>query len=118
MDLELRESTDGGGLGILHLGRLWSRCLRERHGMSNGHPTTNEWALDNVIYHGLNLPIEETIRYLYQAAPTLAEFENWVLERNGGVVHENVADRITAAVLGLISGETRDESTVQPFENI
>ena len=86
--------------------------------MSNGRPIINEWALDNVIYHGLNLPIEETIRYLYQDAPTLAEFENWVLERNGGVVHKNVADRINAAVLGLISGETQDESTVQPFENI
>ena len=118
MELELQDPTDIGDLGIFHLGRLWSRCLRDRHGRSNGDALANEWALDNVIFHGLNLPIEETIQYLYQTVPSFPDFERWVLERNGGVVHKNIKDRINAAILGLISSENPNEPAGKQFPNI
>ena len=118
MHIELYEPTATSDLGVLHVSRLWSRCLRDRHGLSNGEPLKNEWALDNVIYHGLNLPIEETIQYLYQTAPTLAEFENWILARNGGAINENVRGRINAAISGLISGENIAGSGIEPVPTV
>lgn len=115
MSIELASSDVVGDLGVFHLKRLWSRCLRERSGFANGRGDENEWALDNVIYHGLNLPVEETIRFLYQDAPSFAEFETWVLERNGGAIHKNSVDRINATIGGLLTGE-RDHTASEPIE--
>src|SRR5215207_3183060 len=105
MTIDLANSDETGDLGVSHLKRLWSRCLRERFGIANTTTHAREWALDNVIYHGLNLPVEETIKFLYQYAPSFAEFENWILQRNGGVIYKNVADRINATIFALTSGE-------------
>lgn len=55
------DSLATGGLAVFHLKRLWSRCTRDKFGQSNGSHA-DEWAMDNAIYHGLNLPIEETNR--------------------------------------------------------
>ena len=118
MDIELDDSITTGDLGIFHLRRLWSRCLRDRHGMSKGNLLANEWALDNVIYHGLSLPIEETLQYLYQSEPSFSDFENWVVDRNSGVIQPEVRDRINAAILGLIAGEDTSERTVGHLQNI
>jgi ectoine hydroxylase-related dioxygenase (phytanoyl-CoA dioxygenase family) len=107
MEVELKDPRDGGELGIFHLGRLWSRCLRERYGRLNEDLFSNEWAMDNVIYHGLNLPIEDTIRHLYQDAPTFSEFEKWVMERNGGEITRETIDRINATVQSLLAGTTQ-----------
>jgi ectoine hydroxylase-related dioxygenase (phytanoyl-CoA dioxygenase family) len=112
MNIELEDSLAAGDLGIFHLKRLWSRSIRDRLGLEHGGQG-NEWALDNVIYHGLNLPIEETIRFLYQDAPTFAEFENWVRARNGSVIHQNAAERINAAITGLLSGERPITETLE-----
>lgn len=110
--LKLERSDVTGGLGVFHLKRLWSRCMLER----SGRPASDsaaEWPLDNVIYHGLNLPIEETIRFLYQDAPSFEEFERWVAGRNGGTIHQNVIERINATVAALVSGEDRGVATVE-----
>lgn len=102
-----------GDLGVFHLKRLWSRCVRERSGVASS--ASDEWALDNVIYHGLNLPIEETIQYLYCSLPMYTEFERWVVDRNGGAIHANSVDRINAAIEGLLRGDaTRGEE--EPVE--
>src|SRR5687767_5099412 len=101
MTIDLADSNATGDLGVLHLKRLWSRSLRDRSGISNGHDHAKEWALDNLIYHGLNLPIEETIQFLYQEGPSFAEFERWILGRNGGAIHKNVAERLNSTIKGL-----------------
>ena len=108
MNIELEDSSVPGGLGVLHLKRLWSRCLRERHGVTVGGRYADEWLLDNVIYHGLNLPIEETIRFLYQESPSFPDFEEWILLRNGNAIHQNTVERINAAVFGILHGEGRE----------
>jgi hypothetical protein len=116
MAIDLADSDVAGDLGVMHLKRLWSRCLRERSGIANGEQHEREWAMDNVVYHGLNLPLEETIKFLYNDAPSFRQFEEWVLHRNNGVIHKNVADRVNAAILALTSGEQthRREETVEP----
>ncbi len=107
--IDLEDSLSAGGLGVLHLKRLWSRCLRERSGLASGSDHTCEWALDNVIYHGLNLPIEETVRFLYHTGPSFPEFERWIVEKNG-VIDADTLGRINAAVTAWLSGGVTSQS--------
>lgn len=108
--IELENSTAAGELGVLHLKRLWSRCMRDRSGISNGDSHADEWALDNIIYHGLGLPIEDTLQFLYGHAPSFAEFENWILERNGGALNDALVENINSTVGRMVSGGRATES--------
>ncbi|WP_172461789.1 phytanoyl-CoA dioxygenase family protein [Dyella jiangningensis] len=49
---------------------------------------------------GLRLNVLETLRYLHHAKPSYAEFEAWVLERNGGELEEASLDRLRRALAG------------------
>ena len=103
--VDLENSLVAGALGVFHLKRLWSRCIRDRAGVSNGEPSSDEWALDNVIYHGLNLSIEETIQFVYQHNPSFKEFESWILEKNGGELNKISAENINSTIARLVTGE-------------
>ena len=104
MSIDLEDSHSIGKLPVLHLKRMWSRALRDRYGVPSSRPDPTEWTLDNVIFHGLRLPIEETIQYLYQNAPEFELFEDWVLQKNGGVIQKNTIERINATVTGVLAG--------------
>ena len=83
--------------------------MRERLGLerkTNG----GEWSLDNVIYHGLRLPIEETVGFLYNGAPTFDEFEAWVLKCNGGAISEDSISEINKAILQLTTSQAAESS--------
>ena len=108
--IDLEHSLTKGDLDVVHLKRMWCRAMRDRSGIPADAKREDEWALDNVIYHGLSLPIEETIQFLYQIAPSFAEFEKWVLERNGGTLNKNTLDRINVTIEGLLSGSSRSRS--------
>ena len=108
MDIPLEDHTTTGTLGVFHLKRFWSRCLRERLGLEKG--TGDEWNFDNVIYHGLHLPIEETVGFLYNRAPTFDEFEAWVLKCNGGAISEDSIGEINSAILKLATSHAAGTS--------
>ena len=72
-----------GSLGVMYLKRYWSQVLAKRNGAFT-EQTEQSWRLDNLLLNGLGLPIEETLRYLMHSAPSFAEFEEWVLAKNGG----------------------------------
>jgi hypothetical protein len=55
---------------------------------------------ERVTLAGLGLAVEETMEYLFQAAPSFAEFEQWVLARNGGAVSSARLERLNAAMRG------------------
>lgn len=114
---ELADSMVAGELGVLHLKRLWSRCMRDRTGLSKDDPQSDEWARDNVIYHGLGLPIEETIQFLYRDAGSFAEFEKWILEKNGGKLSRESVENINAMIESLVAGE-RDCAATDSVYNI
>jgi hypothetical protein len=112
----LEDSTTMGALGVLHLNRLWSRSIRDRAGILNGESAANDWALDNVIYHGLNLSIEETIQFLYREAPSLEEFENWVRQKNGGSIVADTIEKVNATIERLLLGVAdRAEDPTETF---
>jgi hypothetical protein len=106
MEVKLESSEAVGSLGVQHLKRLWSRCLLDRSGRRSEIDLSHEWRLDNVIYHGLDLPIEETIHYLYQESPSFDDFEIWILNRNGGAIDRARIERINATIQRTISGDS------------
>ena len=112
---ELPESSELGSLGVCHLKRLWSRSVCDRVGRTGGNPFANEWAIDNIIYHGLNIPIEDTIQFLYQRAPSFSEFEKWILERNGGAIAASTVERINNRIL---AGPSIDDASNQEFGRV
>ena len=75
--------------------------MRDRAGLET-NTNGDEWSLDNVIYHGLHLPIEETVGFLYNQTPTFEEFEEWVLKRNGGAISEASIREINKTIHQLI----------------
>ena len=87
-----------GTLGIVHLKRLWSRLLSRKQVAAED--IVREWRATNVLFSGLELGLEETLRHLGTVQPGFAEFEAWVLERNGGAVDPGVVARINAALTG------------------
>lgn len=90
--------TEVGTLGVVHLKRLWSRLLSREWAATED--AASEWRATNVLFSGLELGLEETMRHLVSVQPSFAAFEAWVLERNGGAVDPAVVARINAALTG------------------
>ena len=98
------------GIGVPHLRTLWERTQRVRSG---GAEVFDEqmWARDVVALRGLGVGLHESFEYLYQRAPAFAEFEAWIVERNGGAIDAKAAMRINAAINGApvpLDGDAAD----------
>jgi hypothetical protein len=90
--------TETGTLGVFWLKRLWSRAIAAQHGRF-APPSIHERHLDHLVIHALGVGIEQTTAHLGRAAPSFAEFEDWIVATTGGVAPERIA-RINAAVSG------------------
>lgn len=83
-------------LGVAHLEELWRRATR-RYGEKL---RPRNWVHDRIVIEGLSLPLEETLQYLGQQRPSLADFEQWILERNDGSIDPLRIERINATIRG------------------
>jgi hypothetical protein len=92
-------SKEVGPLGVFHLKRLWFRVSTHQPLRLTEDPA-REWAFDKVVIYGLGLALEETLQYLARSTPTYAEFEQWVLQKNGGRIADEIISRINSAVGG------------------
>jgi hypothetical protein len=106
-------SQDQGGLGILHIKRLWSRTQRKRSGQSRDPVSADEWVKDNTLMCGLRLGLRETLQYLF-SSPSLEQFEQWILERNGGAIDPGLKERLNRA----LSGELKTGPPPQPSDAV
>jgi len=86
-------------LGVPHLERLWNRARLRRQGKASPM-SAKEIMHDNVTLAGLGLGVEEAMGYLFHANPGFAEFEQWVLAVNGGMIAPEKIERINAAIRG------------------
>jgi hypothetical protein len=97
-------ASDGGenpgSIGVVHLRRLWSRTLARRLGTLRVADDPEEWVEHDTIIRGLHLDLRETLSQLYDRAPTFEEFEQWIVERNGGTIEPERVARINAALTG------------------
>jgi len=97
-DFVLPAPTETGALGICQLRRLWGRNLAGR----SGHRLPvdlGEKHLDHLVIDALGVGLEQTMQYLFAAAPTFEEFERWIVATAGPIAPLQAA-RINAAVTG------------------
>lgn len=92
-------SLETGKLQMMHLKRFWEKSLLKREGKIMGDSLQQEWQIDRVLLFALGLGLEQTTTYVYTAAPTFEQFENWIIETAGMPAAENVK-RFNKAVLG------------------
>lgn len=90
------------GLGIPHLKRFWSARTAVRMGGRDARDTGADWVADNTLLSGLRLGLRETYDYFYSNAPTLEQFESWILEKNGGVLDPARVERLNAVLDGTL----------------
>jgi hypothetical protein len=84
--IELSPSGKISSLGIMHLERYWQKTMARRNGSLSGNELTEEWHTDTTMLAMLGLGLEQTVRYLYNTAPDLPAFEQWILDCNNGQV--------------------------------
>lgn len=99
---DIAPSSDTGGLGVAHLKRLWSRAPRPGRPAPPGG-FAGEFTLDKIVLYGLGVGLREAMALLATGA-SLAEFEGWILEVNGGSLDPAAVRRINDAVSRLTGG--------------
>src|ERR1700736_6625156 len=94
--LDLPPAAEAGALGIYQLKRLWARNTASRagHRLPIDH---REKHLDHLVIDALGVGLEQTVQYLFAAAPTFETFERWIVD-TAGPVAPPLAGRINAAV--------------------
>jgi hypothetical protein len=110
----IASSEEKGSLGIPHIKRLWSRTVAKRLNQIQGAIPPEDWLNDNTLICGLRLGLRETMQYLYDVQPSFAQFEQWVLEMNGGTLAPSRIERLNAA----LSGELKTGPSLDPKDCI
>ena len=77
------DTAETGALGLRHLKRFWARTAASLTGASVA-PSPGDWVADLTLLHGLRIDLREALRYLTAQPADFAQFEAWVLEKNGG----------------------------------
>lgn len=91
--MELTLSKETGSIGIMHLKRYWQKTMAKREGTLAQKAFEEEWNLDITLLSALGLGLEQTVTYLFHENPAFDQFEQWVIERNGGSVpSEKIVD--------------------------
>jgi len=91
-------SLKTGELGVLHLRRYWCKRLLEVEGRLDQDSVRDERGLDFTLMQGLGLGIVEPADYLFQQRPTYAEFEQWIVQKLGGVPERTLVERLNKMV--------------------
>jgi hypothetical protein len=77
---------------------MWERARRARAGRALPEDG-DAWAIDDIVQRGLELGLQETVAHLFGDS-SFAEFERWVLAKNGGAIGAERVARINAAAAG------------------
>lgn len=95
--INVASSFEVGALGILHLKRIWSAAIIERHGHAIKRP--NEQRLDKMVLNCLGIGLHQTLQHLFTCTPTFDDFEKWIVSVSG-VPDSIKIDRVNATVAG------------------
>lgn len=87
-----------GSLCIRHLEQFWSRQIAIANGSAQSIEEGCDWVADNTLLCGLRLGLRETYDYLFQKKPSFAEFEAWIVEKNGGLLAPARIQKLNAAL--------------------
>lgn len=80
----LISSGTAGPLGAVHLPRLWTKLTLYNAGaLADGYDFCGK-GFDQMTLDGLGLDRQRTIDYIKTQKPTYIQFEQWVIDQNGG----------------------------------
>ena len=79
-------SGTAGPLGAVHLPRLWSKLMLHHAGKLPSDYDSCGAGFDQMTINALGLDRERVIDYVKTKRPTYMQFEQWVVEQNGGSI--------------------------------
>ena len=94
----LVSSSTKGPLGAVHLPRLWLKLSLAAHGQLPADYDECGSGFDQMTLTGLGLDRQKTIDYVRKNHPTYMQFEEWVVEQNGGKIDEEKIRKHNEAV--------------------
>lgn len=96
----LVSSSVAGPLGAIHLPRLWEKLTLYHAGkLADGYDFCGQ-GFDQMTLTALGLDRDKTIAFVKDKKPTYIEFEQFVLEQNGGAIPRAKIDAHNSAVRG------------------
>jgi hypothetical protein len=96
----LISSGTAGPLGAIHLPRLWTKLTLNAAGkLADGYDFCGA-GFDQMTVDALNVKRDEVVAYITERKPTYIEFENWVIEKNGGSVPAAAIEKHNSAIRG------------------
>jgi hypothetical protein len=101
-DYQLPENTDTGSLGVFRLKRFWAGTMLARERGLAAWNGGSDWVANTLLLRGLELGLHETVQYLYKTGPSFEKFEQWVLEKNDGILEPERIGRINTAMTGNV----------------
>lgn len=93
-------SDTAGPLGAIHLPRLWLKLSLAAAGLLPDDYDECGSGFDQMTLSDLGLDRQKTIDYVRSQHPRYMEFEEWVLEQNGGTISPDRIEKHNAAVRG------------------
>jgi hypothetical protein len=111
----LISSGTAGPLGAVHLPRLWTKLtISNAGGLPEGYDICGQ-GFDQMTLNALGLDRDETIAYVRDNRPTYLQFEQWVIQKNGGNISQDRIDKHNAAIRGYnhsdeLAGQMREAS--------
>jgi hypothetical protein len=103
--IPLVSSSTRGPLGAMHLPRLWLKLSLAAHGQLPPDYDECGKGFDQMTLDGLGLDRQKTIDYVRQNHPGYMQFEQWVVEQNGGSIDPEQVRKHNEAIQGYCHGE-------------
>ena len=96
----LMSSDTAGPLGAIHLPRLWLKLTLANAGLlPDGYDECGP-GFDAMTLADLNLDRGKTMEFVRTARPTYMQFEQWVVDQNGGSISPDTIKKHNDAVHG------------------
>ncbi len=98
-------SSESGPLGAMHLPRLWLKVTLDNHDALNDEYDACGAGFDQMVLNGLGVDRDAAVDFIQSNNPTYPQFEQWVVDQNGGSIDQSVIDASNAAIAGYNHGD-------------
>jgi hypothetical protein len=93
-------SSEAGPLGAVHLPRLWLKVTLATAGRLPDDYDECGAGFDQMVLDGLGVDRDAALAFLRSSKPSYLEFEQWVVDQNGGSISAATIEASNAAILG------------------
>ena len=93
-------SSEAGPLGAQHLPRLWLKVSLAAKGALDDEYDECGGGFDQMVLDGLGVDRDAALDFLRTSSPSYPDFEQWVVDQNGGSIDQSVIDASNAAISG------------------